>query len=109
MPLRDSRARAIEPAFLAWQALDSIGMFGWCGSAAVGGWLADRYGYVFTFLITAGVQATATIIQSYLVCIVPRSEAPTPDAEASSVSPLEAPTVERPAINSAERVPPAAE
>ncbi len=109
MPLHDSHARAIDPAFLAWQALDSIGMFGWCGSAAVGGWLADRYGYVFTFLITAGVQATATIIQSYLVCIVPRSEAPTPDAEASSVSPLEAPTVERPAINSAERVPPPAE
>eukprot|EP00966_Prymnesium_polylepis_P267986 6191071-Prymnesium_polylepis.1 len=45
-----------------WKSLDSIGQFGWCGSAALGGYLADLHGYSFTFLITAGVQAFATVV-----------------------------------------------
>ena len=28
-----------------WKSLDSISQFGWCGSAAPGGWLADKYSY----------------------------------------------------------------
>ncbi len=46
---KDVRAR--------WQSLDSVSWFGWCGSSAVGGWLADKFNYTFTFLITAIVQS----------------------------------------------------
>jgi MFS family permease len=41
---KDQRAR--------WKSLESIAQFGWCGSAALGGWLADKHGYSFTFLIS---------------------------------------------------------
>ena len=52
-----------------WKALDSIGTFGWCGSAALGGYLADLKGYSFTFFITAGVQGVATLAQAALILI----------------------------------------
>eukprot|EP01065_Artemidia_motanka_P036486 TRINITY_DN44413_c0_g1_i1.p1 TRINITY_DN44413_c0_g1~~TRINITY_DN44413_c0_g1_i1.p1 ORF type:complete len:489 (+),score=109.75 TRINITY_DN44413_c0_g1_i1:53-1468(+) len=45
-----------------WAAVDSIGVFGWSGSAAIGGVLADRWDYRTTFLVTAGVQALGTAI-----------------------------------------------
>ena len=57
-----------------WKSLDSVGVFGWCGSAALGGYLADRFGYTFTFLVTAGIQGTATLLQATLMLVVPRSE-----------------------------------
>lgn len=34
---RDTRAR--------WKSLESVTAFGWCGSAVIGGALADRYSY----------------------------------------------------------------
>lgn len=34
---RDKRAR--------WKSLESVTAFGWCGSAVIGGALADRYDY----------------------------------------------------------------
>ena len=46
-----------------WKSLDSVSVFGWCGSAALGGYLADRFGYTFTFLVTAAIQGTATLLQ----------------------------------------------
>ena len=58
-----------------WKSLDSISQFGWCGSAALGGWLADKYSYGFTFYITAAVQGAAIVMQAALIFIVPRSEA----------------------------------
>ena len=57
-----------------WQSLGSIVRFGWCGSAALGGVLADRYGYSSTFLITACIQMVGTIIQFLIWPIVPRVE-----------------------------------
>lgn len=63
---RSSRAR--------WQSLQSIVRFGWCGSAAIGGVLADRFGYSFTFLITAGIQLAGTTLQLFLLPLVPRQE-----------------------------------
>ena len=54
-----------------------------CGSAALGGYLADRFGYTFTFLVTASIQGTATLLQATLVFVVPRSEQP---ASAASVA-----------------------
>lgn len=40
-----------------WKSLESVAIFGWCGSAALGGFLVDKYDYTYTFLITAAVQA----------------------------------------------------
>ena len=59
-----------------WQSLGSITRMGWCGSAAIGGVLADNFGYSYTFLITAGVQILGMLIQCLLLPIVPRSEKP---------------------------------
>lgn len=63
---KDRRAR--------WKSLESIAQFGWCGSAALGGYLADRYGYGYTFIITACVQGSAIGIWSFLLPAVPRVE-----------------------------------
>ena len=46
----------------------------WAASAAVGGALADRYGYRFTFLLTAMLQAAGTSLQASLLAVLPRSE-----------------------------------
>lgn len=48
--------------------------FGWCGSAIFGGWLADKYDYSFTFLITAFIQAIAVLIWFALISLVPKEE-----------------------------------
>lgn len=45
---KDSRGR--------WNSLDCLLAFGWCGSAVVGGFLLDRYGFDLTFIITASAQ-----------------------------------------------------
>ena len=29
-----------------WKALESVSAFGWCGSAALGGYLGDKHGFV---------------------------------------------------------------
>jgi len=42
-----------------FMALSSISMFSWSGSAFVGGWLIDQYGYGPCFVITALFQACA--------------------------------------------------
>jgi MFS family permease len=64
----DQRAR--------WKALDSIASFGWCGSAALGGYLADQpsIGYTGTFLYTAAIQGVAVLLQASLMLIVPLHE-----------------------------------
>ena len=64
----DQRAR--------WKALDSIASFGWCGSAALGGYLADQpsIGYTGTFLYTAVIQGAAVLLQASLMLIVPLHE-----------------------------------
>ena len=52
---KDQRAR--------WKSLDSVTSASWCGSAFIGGVLADQYGYTFTFIITIlcrGLQPWAT-------------------------------------------------
>ena len=64
----DQRAR--------WKALDSSASFGWCGSAALGGYLADQpsIGYTGTFLYTAVIQGAAVLLQASLMLIVPLHE-----------------------------------
>ena len=45
-----------------------------CGSAAFGGWLADKYDYTYSFLITAIFQTVGIMIWSTLLPLVPRTE-----------------------------------
>jgi len=57
-----------------WKSLDSVASFGWCGSAAFGGWLADKYDYTHTFLVTAIFQIVALGVWCCLLPLVPRVE-----------------------------------
>jgi MFS family permease len=70
-----------------WKSLDAICSFGWCGSAGLGGVLADRYGYGDTFLITAAVQAAGSLCQAALIFVVPKSEKPKEGAETAASRP----------------------
>jgi len=63
---KDQRAR--------WKSLDSVASFGWCGSAAFGGWIADKYDYTHTFLLTAIFQFISLIVWCCLLPLVPRVE-----------------------------------
>jgi len=53
-----------------WKSLESVSVAGWCGSAFLGGILADAYGYTFTFVITIAVQAAGTLVYASLLGIV---------------------------------------
>jgi hypothetical protein len=44
-----------------WSALESLNMFSWSGSAALGGILVEWRGIIFNFCVTAGLQLVATI------------------------------------------------
>eukprot|EP01065_Artemidia_motanka_P036467 TRINITY_DN4439_c0_g1_i1.p1 TRINITY_DN4439_c0_g1~~TRINITY_DN4439_c0_g1_i1.p1 ORF type:complete len:509 (+),score=106.36 TRINITY_DN4439_c0_g1_i1:59-1585(+) len=72
---RESRAR--------WKGLQEIAVFGWCGSAALGGWIGDHYGYAHTFIITAIVQFAGVVPMLLLVPVVP-AEGPKPSDAAPS-------------------------
>ena len=63
---KDTRSR--------WKSLDSIAAFGWCGSAAIGGILADKYSYSFTFYITAILQGLGGAVLILLLPLVPINE-----------------------------------
>ena len=74
-----------------WKSLESVTQVGWAGSAALGGYLADQHGYVFTFLITAALQFTGTLAVLILAPIVEAEKSPaeTLKANKSSVVPGE--------------------
>ena len=55
-----------------WSSLQTITQFGWSGSAMLGGWLLDHYGFEITFIITASLQLTGTILMSTLLGAVAR-------------------------------------
>ena len=88
-----------------WKSLDSIMVFGWCGSAAVGGIIADAYDYSTTFLVTAALQAAGTLVFAYLWVVIPQSkdveggtDAPAPAAPSGVlVEPLAAGSIQQPA------------
>jgi len=75
-PLEESIVMDFVPSSsrARWKSLDSISTFGWCGSAALGGYLADRYSYAFTFQITASLQGASGLILLLLLPLVPRRE-----------------------------------
>jgi len=53
-----------------WKALESITAMGWSGSAALGGFLIDQFGYGLTFVITGCFQATVIPLWFLLLPIV---------------------------------------
>ena len=53
-----------------WNALDSVRAVGWSGSAAVGGFLVDKYGYQRSFIITACATAVGLSMRTPLLFIV---------------------------------------
>jgi len=55
-----------------WNAVDSVTSFGWSGSAFLGGYLVDKYGYGYTFVITASIQAIGYIPWIVIHCVLPR-------------------------------------
>lgn len=63
-----------------WNAAESVNLFSWSGSAALGGYLIDRHGYRATFLATASVQFTAALILGSIVFLV------TPERESRSAA-----------------------
>ena len=52
--------------------------FGWCGSAAFGGWLADKCDYTYAFFLTAIIQTIGISVWSLLLPLVPRHEGDPP-------------------------------
>ena len=58
-----------------WNALESITRVGWSGSAMVGGVIVNRFGFGWSFGLTAGMQALAWCIRCALLPLVPRHEA----------------------------------
>ena len=55
-----------------WGALESVNMFGWAGSAALGGYLVDWEGIEFNFYLTASLQLVATKPLFFLFGRAPR-------------------------------------
>ena len=70
-----------------WKSLDSIHAVGWCGSAWLGGYIADTFrwnghdGYVFTFAVTAAMQTTGSCMQFLLLPLVEAEPKPQPQPE----------------------------
>ena len=58
----------------SWASLSSVTQACWSGSAALGGVLADRYGYALAFALTAGLHLIGSLLQAMLLPIVPRQE-----------------------------------
>ena len=65
--MQESRAR--------WNSLDGVLIFGWSGSALLGGILVDKYGFDVTFCITALMQGIGACFLVPLAFLVPRTEA----------------------------------
>jgi len=77
-----------------WKALNSIASAGWSGSAAVGVWLIDHYGYGICFIITACFQALAVPLLAVLMPHVAKETDIAIDSVTSLKSPLLARTPE---------------
>ena len=70
--------------------MDGVLIFGWSGSAFLGGILLDKYGFSFIFLVTAVLQAVGTSIMLPLLFLVPRKEKGNKPSAGSSAAALAA-------------------
>jgi len=71
-PLRESILMDYVPKSqrARWKSLEAISQFGWCGSAFIGGVLADLHGYTFTFIVTIIMQTVAVCVYALLGLVV---------------------------------------
>ena len=79
-----------------WKSLESVAAFGWCGSAALGGWMADEYDYSRTFAVTAAIQTLGMASMGILLPLVPRAErhgADSREEEEEDIDPTSGPVV----------------
>eukprot|EP00892_Ulva_mutabilis_P002491 jgi/Ulvmu1/12242/UM086_0033.1 len=58
-----------------WSSLDGVTIFGWSGSAMLGGYLLDRCGFSAVFAVTAAMQFSGSLLLASLLPVVPRHEA----------------------------------
>ncbi len=65
--MQGSRAR--------WNSLDGVLIFGWSGTALLGGMLIDKIGFGGTFCLTALVQCIGVCFLLPLLFIVPKDQA----------------------------------
>lgn len=80
--MQESRAR--------WNSLDGVLIFGWSGSALLGGILVDKYGFDITFCITALMQGIGACFLVPLLFLVPRKEAAHQPSDSVSTAALAA-------------------
>jgi predicted MFS family arabinose efflux permease len=57
-----------------WNSFEAVTSFGWSGSAALGGWLIQQYGFDLNFTVTATLQLAAWCVMLLLLPLVPRQE-----------------------------------
>jgi hypothetical protein len=65
--LMDYAGKAQRPM---WSSLEAMAAFGWSGSAALGGWLIQQYGFDVNFSITAAMQVGAGAAAALTCCHV---------------------------------------
>ncbi|KAF0688397.1 hypothetical protein As57867_019908, partial [Aphanomyces stellatus] len=53
-----------------WNALESLTLFGFCGTSIVGGYLVELYGYRFCFLVTSLVWFVGLALEMLLLPII---------------------------------------
>lgn len=80
--MQESRAR--------WNSLDGVLIFGWSGSALLGGILVDKYGFDITFCITALMQGIGACFLVPLLFLVPRKESAHQPSDSVSTAALAA-------------------
>mmetsp|Transcript_30750 Transcript_30750/g.37729 ORF Transcript_30750/g.37729 Transcript_30750/m.37729 type:complete len:339 (+) Transcript_30750:2-1018(+) len=66
-----------------WNAVNSLTSMTWSGSAFLGGVLSDARDYRYTFFITALVYASACVVYTPLLRLVPRKEKEAANASAA--------------------------
>lgn len=57
-----------------WNAIQSLTLMTWSGSAFLGGLLSDSHDYRYTFVITSLIYACACVVYTPLLWLVPRKE-----------------------------------
>ncbi|KAF4044091.1 hypothetical protein GN244_ATG03546 [Phytophthora infestans] len=50
-----------------WNALEGLSVFSWSGSAVLGGFLIDAYGYRMCFIITSLVYCAGLSLEMFLL------------------------------------------
>lgn len=81
--------RAVSQALRGrWSSIDGVTIFGWSGSALLGGVLIDRNGFGSVFFVTAAIQLLSMGFLLPLLFVVPRREGePVSPAAAAASSP----------------------